>query len=351
MQTGLSIVELAQKVQDQQAQKKDFIVDTREIALSPSGDEISFGVPEAGVPLANRAFGLTNLAHRQLGERVGIPAKYYDRLKDEAPELLAENVNHWLHEKPERRLVRTLGGNARAFLSDRYQRIDNHEIAQVALPVLLNSELGLRVTSSEITESRLYIHAVTEKVTGEITKGDVVQAGVIISNSEVGLGAVSVAPLVYRLVCSNGLIINDAKKRFNHVGKAQTEDDIYRDDTRKAEDRAVLLKVRDQIAAALDHARFAQQVEKMANLTSKEVKNPVKAIEVLSNKIGATEGEQNDILNALIKGGDLSAWGIVNAVTVQAHTATYDRAVEFETIGGNIIDLPRSEWEEVLEAA
>jgi hypothetical protein len=43
---------------------------------------------------------------------------------------------------------------------------------------------------------------------------------------------------------------------------------------------------------------------------------------------------------------------LVNAVTAQAHTvASYDRGVEFERIGGSLIDLEPSAWREVLEAA
>ena len=34
-------------------------------------------------------------------------------------------------------MVRTLDGKARAFLSDRYHRIDNEQIAEAVLPVLL----------------------------------------------------------------------------------------------------------------------------------------------------------------------------------------------------------------------
>ena len=40
-------------------------------------------------------------------------------------------------------MVRTLDGEARALLSDRYHRIDNEEIAEMVLPVLMEIE-GLR---------------------------------------------------------------------------------------------------------------------------------------------------------------------------------------------------------------
>ena len=33
-------------------------------------------------------------------------------------------------------MVRTLGGTARAFLSERYRRIDNYEIAEAVLPII-----------------------------------------------------------------------------------------------------------------------------------------------------------------------------------------------------------------------
>ena len=56
--------------------------------------------------------------------------------------------------------------------------------------------------------------------------------------------------------------------------------------------------------------------------------------------------------STLIDGGDLSAWGLVNAVTSLAHKATsYDRAVELESAGGALIDLPSQEWKRILEAA
>ena len=84
----------------------------------------------------------------------------------------------------------------------------------------------------------------------------------------------------------------------------------------------------------------------------KIVGDPAKAVEVLARKVGANETEKGGILRSLIEGGDLSRWGIVNAITHQAHEAvTYDRAVEFEAMGGMLVELPRDEWKEGREAA
>jgi hypothetical protein len=349
MKTGKSISELAAEIERQQSTKRDFIADTREVriddgrlVLRTGGDETSYPVRQA--------------AHRQIAQRVGIPAKYYDRLREEAPALLADNVNHWFKEKPERRMVRTLDGEARAFLSDRYQRIDNAEVAEVTLPVLADVP-GLNVVSTEITESKLYIKAVTDRVRAEVKVGDEVQAGVVISNSEIGAGALVVQPLIYRLVCLNGMVSNSGKLRRHHVGaRASTREDIYEllsDETRQADDKAILLKVRDVVRASLDQVFFDKNVAKLREAAGVSITgNPVKAVEVLTENLGLANNEGGDILRHLIDGGDLSKWGVANAVTRLAnYTPDYDRASELEMLGGKVIDLAPSAWREIAEAA
>lgn len=355
MQKGLSLVELAQRIQSNASQKIDFVAPTSQLEVKVSRDEAT-QKPTVLLSSEQGDYPIRPVAHDQIGGHLSIPSKYYDRMLTEAPELLASNVNTWFARQPKRRLVRTLGGEARAFLSDAYTRIENEEIAATVLPILFNIP-GVEVVSAEITERRLYIQAVTPTQKA-VKVGDEVRAGVVISNSEVGHGAVSIQRMVYRLVCLNGLVIPDGKFRANHVGRRAEEGVLaqiaYADDTRKADDRAVLLKVRDHVQAAVDETVFGETVDRMSALaTGRELKAPVKGIEVLAQKAGLSEQEGGSILDALIRGGDLSAWGVVNAVTFQAHNTaiTYDRAVEFEQLGGKLLNLPKSEWSEILEAA
>lgn len=353
MRTGLSLSELAARIEGNKALKQDFIADTAATTLELQPDRsLALALPVNGSAIAN-IFPVRKLAHDQIGARTGIPAKYYDRMLEEAPELLATNVNTWFRKNPEKRMVRTLDGKARAFLSNRYNRIENEEIAEVVLPILADIP-DVRIISSEITERRMYIQALTPRVQGEVKKGDVVQCGVVISNSETGHGAVSISPLVYRLICLNGMIANDGRLRANHVGgRIEETEELYADDTRKADDRAVLLKVRDHVRNAVDSVAFAKRIEAMSGLAAARVTgDPTLAVEALAKKVGATDGERGGILRALIEGGDLTAWGLLNAVTAQAHSAKdYDRSVEFERMGGTLLELPRNEWRTVLEAA
>ena len=145
----------------------------------------------------------------------------------ESPHLLAENVNHWFTSANERRMVRMLDGNVRAFLSDRYQRIDNYEVADAALKAFqtIQEQTGtqLQFLSTEVTNTRLYINARFPRVEGEVKKDDPVQMGITISNSEIGSGRLLVQPLLYRLVCLNGMIMSsdmdDYGLKKQHVGR------------------------------------------------------------------------------------------------------------------------------------
>ena len=124
---GMNLVELAKEIMRRAKSKKDFVADTTDMIFE--GGALSVG--------SVGAFPLTDHAHGQIADRVGIPKRYYDRMRADAPALLAGNVTHWFRATPERRMVRTLDGKARAFLSDRYHRIDHEQIADAALPALL----------------------------------------------------------------------------------------------------------------------------------------------------------------------------------------------------------------------
>jgi hypothetical protein len=170
-------------------------------------------------PAGVQRYGITPLARRQLAEKLKIPYAYFERMRTEQPALLDRNVNAWLErEEGERQLLRTLDGKVRAVLSERYRRLDNYDLLEHVLPTLQRLP-DARLESVELTETRLYLKVVTPSIALEVAPGDVVQAGVVVSNSEVGCGMLSVQPLAFRLVCSNGLIASDRMLRKTHVGR------------------------------------------------------------------------------------------------------------------------------------
>ena len=124
MKTGRDLKEVLTELQRQNAAKQDYISPASEFQLFSDGRTLSFG---------NEEMGTTDLFHRQVASALNIPARYYDLMQREKPNLLAENVNSWFSTKDASYMVRSMdygyGRVARALLSDRYRRIDNLEIA------------------------------------------------------------------------------------------------------------------------------------------------------------------------------------------------------------------------------
>ena len=358
MKAGRSISEMAAEIERQNETKRDFKAPTDKLNIvadrvtTDQPIEIKLTMKTNGGGNVER-FGITSLAHEQLAQHVGIPQKYYDRMKAEAPELLASNANHWLHTAPQTRLVRTLDGKARAFLSNRYRAIDNYDVAQGILPVLLEQGNGLNIESSEITERRMYLKVINRRMRAELKRGEIVFSGISISNSEVGLHAFRIDPMVEILSCLNGATIPAAGLRKYHVGR-QTQDvdsayEIFSDDTRMADDRALMLKMRDMVKAAFDEVKFAETT-RMLNVTigNKIERGVDEVIAEVQEMFALPKTLHSNILNELVKAGDLTQWGLSNAITALANTTDdYEGATELERVGGEILALEPKRWKEL----
>jgi len=125
MKTGKSIVELAQEIERQRTTKKDFVADTSVMHMTPEG----------ALTLGDRwrSDGVSDLAHEQIADHTRIPQAYYKRMRTEAPELLATNVDAWFAKYPAPRMVRALDGRVRAFLSNSYRPLENADLAEAIL--------------------------------------------------------------------------------------------------------------------------------------------------------------------------------------------------------------------------
>jgi hypothetical protein len=349
MKTGRSLQELAVELDRQNKAKRDFVIDGKAVMAGNLPDWITLNRFDGGEYVSGEKFTLNELFHRQVAGALGIPAKYYDRMREEYPPLLAENVGGWLGRSDKRYMVRTLDGTARAFLSDRYRRIDNAQIAEAVLPVI-GEMPDARVESCEVTDTRLYLKIVNPRLEAEVTKGDVVQSGIVVSNSEVGLGAVSVTPLIFRLVCSNGMIAADGGQRRYHIGRQSEEDwELFSDETLIADDRALMMKLADTVRTAVDAARFAIIVGRLRESAGARITAPPSGIvELSARQFGIREDEKDSVLEHLIRGGDLSAYGLGNAVTRTARDASsYDRSTELERVGWQIVTAEPQTWEQL----
>jgi hypothetical protein len=364
MKTGLSLIQFATEIERRAVAKQDLVASTNHIeaAVDPSNKvRLEIG--------GDRSFGVNDIAHGQIGQYLDIPSKYYDKMKDNAPKLLATNINEWFTRYPAPRMIRTLDGNARAFLSDKFSPdMENEDLAQAVIPVLM--DLNLDIMSCDVTDRKLYIKAVDKKVTRELAKtgarfGDgghtivrVVSPSITISNSEVGHGALSIQGGVYDQFCSNLAAFGERSMRRAHVGGKHAIEDgalyaMLSDKTRKLDSAALWSKVRDVVKGVFEIAAFDALVGKIEGSAADKISGDVvKVIDLSTKRLGLREDEGKSVLRHLIEGGDLSRFGLYNAVTrMSQDVESYDRATELERIGAQVIELPKADWQVLAEAA
>ena len=362
MKSGMSLQELAGEVVRQRDAKQDFVGPTSMMTMVAGEGELGLALDGHG------DYGVMRHAHRQIGTHTKIPARYYDRMLEGAPDLLADNVNYWLHAAPEKRLMRTLDGALRAFLSDRYRPLDNMNLLEAILPSL--EKAGAHVQSAQVTDTKLYVKAVVADRVERIPPPDggkdwgnrnvvEIQPGIVISNSEVGMGAVSVQPAVHTLACLNMAVWAQDALRKHHLGARLSgdEDGLNRylsDETRRLSDASLWSQIADITQAALFGELFDDIIEHLRQsrergMAGDQVEH---VIEQVSLGYSLNEVERGGVLAHLIGGGDLSQWGLHSAVTRMSQDVdNYDRASELEVIGGKIVELPDRDWDRLLLGA
>lgn len=194
MKQGMTIQEAAAEIMRQSKAKADYLVNTENLHMETCDGVPTLRLLDGGIDRVE-PLDILPTAHRQMGDYLGIPRKYYDRMRQENIGLLARNVNTWLRQGPEQRMIRTIDGRARAFLSNRYRRIDNIDIVRITLPIIQEMP-DVIYESCNLSDDYMYIKVVNPRLTAEVVPGDIVQVGVVISNSETGQGAVCVQPLI-----------------------------------------------------------------------------------------------------------------------------------------------------------
>lgn len=369
MHNGMTIQEMLTEVVRHNDTKHDYIAKTNEhlamVTMPNAGFEKDIALVLSR-PESNELerFGITDNFHQQLATRLKIPSKYYYRLLDDHRDLLLNNVNTLFKREPEIRMVRTLDGKARAFLSRQFRRVDNEQILEATLPVIKN-EFDTEILSTYVDENRLKFkclfpgdeHRVDLGISGG--KPDTVQAGFEMGNSETGRGSFYLRGFLYRGRCLNGCVFGmeeTASFKQIHVGSklGVEEGMLLSQETMRKEDELIISAAKD-VLTNLASPKFTQQVgDKLRALKSRQpVTDAHAAVEAITNELRMTETESRGVLESFIRDQDYSQWGMVNAVTEQANPQTtrgevrdidYNRASAIEEMGNKIINLPANRW-------
>jgi hypothetical protein len=294
----------------------------------------------------------------QMSTDLKIPKTYFDRMKLDAPGLFQTNVHHWLHNTPKRKLIRARHDGSigepvevgRAWLSDRYRRLDNIEVAYKLLPELNNIGSQWEIHNASISDTKFHFRATFPSMEKAVKVGDPVRWGVQITNSEVGGAQFSIDNFTLTLACMNGMVVSKVMSA-RHVGKRLG--DNLSDEAIRADDKAFWLAARDELRASISEERFEEVIATLRGATEgSRIVAPIKATETLAKTFDLTDGEKEAVLLSLVGGADMTRYGALNAVTDAAkRSESFDRRVEMEEIGWKVAELTPREWDRIAVAA
>lgn len=271
----------------------------------------------------------TAWATGQLCARLGIPASYFRR----CPAILQDvQANYWLRNgqgygedsDEEQWLLRARGGTLRAVLSDRYSPLDNTTLLQCLMPMLKGH---FRVDWFGLTDESLHLRVIDPQRAHEVLPDDELSVGVHIANSEVGLRSVTVDALVYRLVCTNGLIRLVKGKsllRQRHIHLSQPR---------------FVQALEEAIAGALGASE--EFIEQLRGTTAQPVPDVEGTLEQIGQRWNLSESTRQRVQSALLQEAphqQETVYGLVNALTNAAHHLPNDDRYDLEVLAGHLAE-------------
>jgi hypothetical protein len=386
-----TLADLVPMLRDRQARKIDVVVPARTLRVD-KGDLIVRGggveLSEDGVTTVDGRYTPTSSCDGDIAARLDIPVKYLRRMRNDRPWIYDTIVNDALRGRtrvgpgpfgsvtvladpdPRSFLLRCFRGDgesgiARALLSDTYGVMDDLDVLMAALDGVKQSGMDVEVTGASLTDTHMYVDVVAPQVTalapvlfagyrnpfgqeqlaqaraavgaptlGHTGTGDpIVFAGFRISNSEVGQGAFSIVPRLVAQICTNGMTINQDRQRNVHLGSRLEAGVVeWSETTQRKALELITAKTTDLVAGWLSPDYLTRKLAEIDEAAGKPVTDAPKTIELIAKRQGYSVAEQEGILGHFIAGGQMTAGGMLNAVTSYAQTvSSADRADEIES--------------------
>lgn len=363
-------------LRDQQARKVDVVAPASQLR-AVEGRLVIRGadatITDDGVTVADGTYTPTVVCDEGLADKLGVPVAYLKRLRETRPDLYDANVNGWLHGRkaltrlsnsslpspgmvvvregvpadPRAFLVRCFRGDdtgegiARAFLSDRYARVDNLDVLVTALDGIRDAGVPVDIDGGDLTDRRMVVRITCPDIAAlapALTRGyrspftgqegadnPTVWAGFVISNSEVGGGKFSLTPRIVIQVCRNGMTIaRDALTKV-HLGSRMDAGVIrYAADTQEAALTLVKKQSRDAVTTFLSADYLHRVVEQMERNAEEPVGTDDEAVRDVTRPLGVPQAHLDGILDYFRRGGQFNRAGVANALTAYAQGAELD---------------------------
>jgi predicted transcriptional regulator YheO len=314
---------------------KDYLVDTDNIDFSHENGKFVMG-NKVRWPIHPHALA-------QMSQKFGIPTRYTNGLLEEGEwgiDLLVKNFSE-LRDKRARGktfLIRTVDGEVRGFLSNKYKIIDSDLILDSFAKAAANQ--GALIESFAASDTKWYIKAIMPRIFYPIGQ-DPMAFGISLTNSDFGSGKLQLTAYSLRLLCTNGLVGHNTFSR-THLGRRMLHSS-FSERTRKLESKTEASKISDIVNDMMSAESLENRLEAIKEATKEKV-NPSEALKVFRKKSYISKEEEEELRDLCVT-GDITElppgnnrWRISQSLSLLAKTKPADRAFELQQLGGKIIE-------------
>jgi len=334
--------EALQRVQE--SQPKDYLAPTTEIVYShaPVAERVQMGFPFKGDQVG---FNLHRHAMQQCTEKVGLQRKFVDTLSSTnwGRDLLVHNLNTlYGHRDASRHLIRTVGGEVRGFLSDKYRRLDTPLCVEAFIESV--QKFNAVPTWSRCMDTKFAIQVGLTDIV-EPFPGEPMIVGMAMSNSDFGDGAFSLRQVFIRLTCLNGMTGTEALRKV-HLGSRIPDDVEASDETHRLDNEALASLTRDVVEAQFKPEKVKENLDRLKACSEEKV-NLKEALEELRKNSKINKSEMDKIVEVFNMGGveelppGNTKWRFSNAISWFAKSDDVDdhRRLELESLAGEVAGL------------
>lgn len=261
----------------------------------------------------------------QFCQRYDVPSRYMQKCILKGEENLAvENLNHWIKKaKPEKEnLVRLYDNRIRAYRSDEYSIMDNLEVINnLHKSIYKKSDQNYLVERYALNQEKFNLRLVREEQIN--INGEILHVGLRLKNSEIGFHKLQLELLVYKSICSNGMIFGGGSGSYSHKHLGDNSDM-----------RANFNRFIEYIPNSLENIKNLVENSMDKKLTGERIQL---VIDRFCNNFKIEDEEEKEKLYALPGNYGNNLWGVTNAITEYAQKFSPDTQESIELYASNLI--------------
>jgi hypothetical protein len=289
-------------------------------------DSSASGFDATKIITNGKVFKFTPWAYSQFCSRLKVPAGF---LENNPAKIQKDVLTHWKNELSPKSgyLFRTFkptepGGayTLRAALSGRYGVVDDLDLMELTSEVVNRFTDGTSIGKFRVSDMMSTTHVLSEKQIN--IGGDLWKVGVNISNSEVGYASIMVEVGLFRLICTNGLMVSKLfgnPIRRIHIGSVWSD---IRETIKKyigvINSDAIHAPIINTIRNAQGHKLTKEDIDRISELIGKETFN--KALE-----------DSREVIP--------TAFGIANSLSQLSHKYEAHVKYDMDSAAGKILEL------------